>query len=96
MCGKLLQLCPTLFESMHCSLPGFSVHGNSPGKNTAVVYTEVAVPPLGDLPDPGIEPRLMSPALAGRFFTTSTTWEAHFELNHTLKSPISKYSHIVS
>ena len=30
-------------------------------------------PPV-DLPDPGIEP--VSLALAGRFFTTSTTWEA--------------------
>ena len=31
----------------------------------------------GDLPDQGIEPiSLMSPALAGGFFTTSTTWEA--------------------
>ena len=30
----------------------------------------------GDLPYPGIEPlSLMSPALAGRFFATSTTWE---------------------
>ena len=35
-------------------------------------------PPLEDLPDSGIEPApLMSPALAGGFFTTSTTWEAH-------------------
>ena len=35
-------------------------------------------PPPGDLPDPGIEPTfLMSPVVAGRFFTTSTTWEAH-------------------
>ena len=33
-------------------------------------------PSPGDLPDPGIEPTfLMSPALAGGFFTTSTTWE---------------------
>ena len=33
-------------------------------------------PPLGDLPDPGIEPRSPeSPALAGGFFTTSVTWE---------------------
>ena len=31
-------------------------------------------PPLGDLPNPGIQ--LVSPELAGRFFTTSTTWEA--------------------
>ena len=29
------------------------------------------------LPDPGIEPQsLISPALAGGFFTTSATWEA--------------------
>ena len=34
----------------------------------------VAIPPPGDLPDPGIEPAsLRSLALAGRFFTTSTT-----------------------
>ena len=34
-------------------------------------------PPLGDLPDPGIEPgSLTSPALAGGFFTTGDTWEA--------------------
>ena len=32
----------------------------------------------GDLPNPGFEPAsLMFPALAGRFFTTSATWEAH-------------------
>ena len=34
-------------------------------------------PPLGELPEPGIKPAsLLSPALAGRFFTTSTTGEA--------------------
>ena len=34
-------------------------------------------PSPGDLPDPGIKPSsLMSPASAGRFFTTSATWEA--------------------
>ena len=33
-------------------------------------------PPLGDLPDPGIEPMSpVAPALAGGFFTASTTWE---------------------
>ena len=34
------------------------------------------MPPSGHLPDPGTEPAsLMSPALAGRFFTTSAIWE---------------------
>ena len=35
------------------------------------------LPRPGDLPNPGIKPvSFMSPALAGRFFTTSATWEA--------------------
>ena len=34
-------------------------------------------PPPGDLPDPGIKPTShISPVLAGRFFTATTTWEA--------------------
>ena len=41
-------------------------------------WSGLPCPPPGDLPDSGIEPEsLMSPALAGRFFTTSATWEAH-------------------
>ena len=41
-------------------------------------WSELSFPTTGDLPDPGITPTsLTSPALAGRFFTTSTTWEAH-------------------
>ena len=37
-------------------------------------------PPPGHLPDPAIRPSsLMSPALAGRFFTTSATWETQKE-----------------
>ena len=40
-------------------------------------WSGLPFPPPGDLPDPGIKPRsLMSPALAGGFFTTSATWEA--------------------
>ena len=40
-------------------------------------WSGLLCPPPGDLPDPGIEPAsLMFPALAGGFFTTSTTWEA--------------------
>ena len=47
---------------------------DSPGMNTGVGCHALL---QGDLLDPGIEPTsLMSPALAGEFFTTSTTWEA--------------------
>ena len=51
---------------MDCSLPGSSVHGILQAR----ILEWVAIPP-GDLPDPGIKPSFpMSPALAGRFFTT--------------------------
>ena len=47
--------------------------------------------PPGHLPDTGIKPVcLMSPALAGGFFTTSATWEAHSLLLVTSKL----YTHI--
>ena len=48
------QSCPTLCDPMDCSLPGSSVNGDSPSKNTAVGCP-------GDLPNPGTEPR--SPTL---------------------------------
>ena len=41
-------------------------------------WSGLPCPPAGDLPNLGIEPMsLMSPALTGGFFPTSTTWEAH-------------------
>ena len=73
MHAKLLQLCPTLYDSMDCRLPG--LHGDSPGKNTGVGCHDS---PPGNLPNPKTEPMsLTSPALASRFFTTSATWEDH-------------------
>ena len=51
-------------------------------------WSGLPCPPAGDLPDPGIKPTsLMSPALASRFFTTSTTWEVPFSavLQHKTK-----------
>ena len=48
-------------------------------------WSGLVCPPPGDLPDPGFEPKsLMSPALAGRFFTTSATWEAHSQKDGSL------------
>ena len=50
----------------------------SMGFSRQVYQSGLPYPPPGDLPDPGIKPMsLMSPAFAGGFFTTSTTWEAH-------------------
>ena len=40
-------------------------------------WSALSCPPPGDLSYPGIKPTsLMSPALAGGFFTTSASWEA--------------------
>ena len=47
---------------------------DSPGTNTGVGCHAFL---QGIFPTQGSNPCLMSPALAGRFFTTSTTWEAH-------------------
>ena len=42
-------------------------------------WSGLSHPSPGDPPDPGIEPTsLMSPALAGAFFTTGATWEAQY------------------
>ena len=79
MHAKLLQSCQTLWDPMDCSLPGFSVCGILQAR----ILEKVVIPSgPGVLPNPGIEPvSLMTPALAGRFFTTSATWEAHFSLS---------------
>ena len=72
MCAKSLQSCSNLWDPMNCSPPGISVHGIL----QAGILDWLPCPPLGDLPNAGIQPTsLMSPALAGRFFTTSTTQE---------------------
>ena len=60
-------------DPMNYSPPVSSVHGVF----QAGILEWLPFPLPGDLPDPGIEPvSLVSPALAGGFFTTSTTWEA--------------------
>ena len=58
-------------DPMDCSPPG-SIYGIFQAR----ILGGLPFPPSGDLPNPGIEPSsLTSPALAGRFFTTSATWE---------------------
>ena len=71
---KSFQWCRTLCEPVDGSLPGSSVPGDSPGKNTGVGGHALL---QGNLPDPGIKlASLMSPAWAGGFFTTRATWAA--------------------
>ena len=57
-------------------------------------WSELPCPPPGDLAHAGISlVFLMSPALVGRFFTTSVTWEAHlvFLFNIVWYSTVYKY-----
>ena len=61
------QSCPTLFNPMDYNLPGSSCPW---GFSRQEYWSGLPCPP------PGIEPTsFTSPALAGGFFTTSTTWE---------------------
>ena len=74
MCAKSLPLCLTLCNAMDCSRPRLLCSWDSLRQE---YWSGLSCPPPGDLPDPGIKPTsLMSPALAGRFFTTSASWEA--------------------
>ena len=65
------QLCLTICSSMDCSLPGSCVHGDSPGKNTGVSCHALL---QGIFLTRGSNTlSLMSPALAGGFFSPSAT-----------------------
>ena len=74
--AKSCQLYSTLCDPMDCSPPGSSVHGILQGRTQMGCHALLQ----GDCPDPETEPKsFTSPALAGGFFTTSTTWEATAE-----------------
>ena len=50
-------------------------------------WNSLPFPTPEDLPNPGIDPVcLVSPALAGRFFTTVATWEVLCELPKLIES----------
>ena len=68
--AKLLQSCLTLCDPRLLSRGFFRQE----------YWSELPCPSPGDLPNPGIKlTSLMFPALAGRFFITSTTWEGLIE-----------------
>ena len=65
-----VQLCVTLWTVAYKA-------PLSSGFSRQEYWNGLPCPSPRDLPDPGIKPMsLMSPALAGGFFTTRTTWEA--------------------
>ena len=73
MCAKTLQSCPTLCNPTDCSrqVPLSMMFSRQE------YWSGLPCLLPGDLLDPGIEPvSLMSPALAGGFFTTSAACEA--------------------
>ena len=76
-CAKLLQSCLTLFEPMHHSPPGSSVHGILQARilEWVAIFYSRGYSRLRD-------------RLAGRFFTTSATWEA------LLLLLLSRFSHV--
>ena len=74
ICVLLLsfQSCQNVCKPMDCS-PGSSVHGIL----QASILEWVAMPSSRESSQPRMEPlSLTSSALAGRFITTTTTWEA--------------------
>ena len=74
-----VQLIVTLWTAAH--QPPLSM-----GFSRQEYWSGLPCPPPGDLPKPGTEPAsLMSPALAGGFFTGSITWAAPKWLRCTLK-----------
>ena len=85
--AKSFQLCPTL-----CNPMDYIAHQAplSMGLSRQEYWCGLPCPPPGDLPRPGIEPlSLVSPAWAGGFFTTSTTWQAT-QVNRGPQSNLSK------
>ena len=44
--AESLQLCPTLYDPMDCSPPGYSMHDNSADKNTGMGH-HALLPNLG-------------------------------------------------
>ena len=73
-CFRPVQLFVTLWTVAHQALL-------SMGFSRQEYWSGLSCLPSVDLPNLGIEvTSLMSPALAGRFFPTSATWETHIHV----------------
>ena len=70
---SVTQPCPTLFDPMDCSPPGSCVHRISQARILEQVAISFSRGPAQPRDRTCIS---VSPALAGGFFSTSTSWEA--------------------
>jgi len=78
---SVTQSCPTLCDHTDCSTPGSFVHGIFPAR----ILEHVFIFYSGDLPNPGIKSGfLVSPALAGRFFTAAPPGSPDIEVPHCI------------
>ena len=80
-CAKLLQSWTTLCNPMDCSLPGSSVNGILQARILEWVANSFS---RGSSWPRDQTVSLTPPALAGRFFTTSATWETSLLSRETL------------
>ena len=86
--AQLLQSCPTLCKSMDYSLPGSSVHGDSPDKNTGVGSHALL---QGSLLTQELNLSILC-LLHCQFITTSATWEAQIQSKTSCKNHLSIFS----
>ena len=83
--AQLLRSCPSLCDPTGCSPPDSSLRGIL----QAIILEWVPMPSSRDLANSGVKPMShISPELAGRFFTTSATWEAPQIIIETTKTTI--------
>ena len=87
MYAETLQSYPTLCNPTDCGLPGSSVCEILQAR----LQEWVAMPSSRDLPNPGTKPEsLVSPAVAGGFFTISAICEPPFRHKEVTKPSIEK------
>ena len=91
MCSKLLQSRLTVCNPIDCSLSDSFVYEVLQAR----ILEWVATLSSRGSSNSGIEhTSLMSPALAGGFFTTSATWEAHIYVYHIFFIHLSVDGHL--
>ena len=75
---SVAYLCSTLCSFMDCSPPGSSVHGIFQAR--ILEWVAISSSRGSSWPRDYMNPQLfVSPTLADRFFTISTTWKAHIQ-----------------